>query len=303
MLGGTGLEDFQKKFPQRCFDVGIAEGHGVTFAGGLAAEGFRPVAAIYSTFLQRAIDHTVHDVCLQNLPVIFACDRGGLAGADGPTHHGVFDLTYLRMIPNMVVCAPKDGNELRDLLWTGVRHTASPFAVRYPRENVSSDYDPARPMREIPIGSWEILEEGEKLAIIAVGTMVPRALAVRGALLATGVRIGVVNGRFVKPVDQAMLVDLARRYDALVTIEENTLVGGFGDGVYEACQESGALPRVLRHIGLPDRFIQHGSREELLQEAGLSEADITKKIAAILEDLPRTAARQRQRTSSEGWLD
>ncbi len=303
MLGGTGLTKFQQRFPDRCYDVGIAEGHGVTFAAALAAEGLRPVTAIYSTFLQRAIDHTVHDVCLQNLPVVFAVDRGGLAGADGPTHHGAFDLTYLRMIPNMVVCAPKDGNELRDLLFTGVSQTASPFAVRYPRENVSPEFDPARPMRTIPIGTWEELVAGDRVVLIGTGTMVEAALEVRRLLAARGVDAGVVNGRFIKPVDATMLRELAQRYEALVTIEENTLAGGFGAAVYEACQREGIAPRALRHIGFPDRFIDHGSREELLTEVGLMPAQITDQVSAIAAGLEGAAAPLRHKKSSEGWLD
>ena len=303
MLGGTGLTKFQKQFPDRCFDVGIAEGHGVTFAGGLAAEGFRPVAAIYSTFLQRALDHTIHDVCLQNLPVVFALDRGGLAGADGPTHHGAFDLTYLRMIPNMVVAAPRDGNELRDLLWTAVKHTTSPFALRYPRDNVPARFDPKQPMKVIPIGSWEELEDGERLVIVAVGTMVETALDVRRRLLEKGVKIGVVNGRFVKPLDAPLLSALARRYEAIVTLEENTVTGGFGAAVYESLAESGEMPRVLRHKGLPDRFVDHGSRDELLSEIGLMPEQIAEDVARILAELPGAAAQGKNRSRSEGWLD
>lgn len=302
MLGGTGLTKFQKLFPDRCYDVGIAEGHGVTFAGGLAAEGHRPVAAIYSTFLQRALDHTIHDVCLQNLPVVFACDRGGLAGADGPTHHGAFDLTYLRMIPNMVVCAPKDGNELRDLLWTGVRHLSSPFAVRYPRDSVPGHFDPSRTMREIPIGSWESLEEGEHGVLVATGTMVESALAVHRILRARGLEVGVVNGRFIKPIDERLLEELAGRYEALITIEENTLAGGFGSAVYEACQRQGLRLPVIRHLGLPDRFVEHGSREELLAEVGLLPDQIADRVAEILAEVPRTATHPKRR-ASEGWLD
>jgi len=303
MLGGTGLTKFGESYPDRLFDVGIAEGHGVTFAGGLAAEGLRPVAAIYSTFLQRAIDHTIHDVCLQHLPVVFAVDRGGLAGADGPTHHGAFDLTYLRMMPSMVVSAPRDGNELRDLLWTGIQQAEAPFAVRYPRENVPPGYDPARPMRRIPIGSWESLAEGERAVLLANGAMVETALAVRRILLEAGFPVGVVNARFVKPLDVPMLRELAARYELLVTLEENTLVGGFGAAVYEACRHEGIAPRALEHLGLPDRFIDHGSREELLQEVGLTPAQISEQVTAMLAALPDAEAAPRHRKHAEGWLD
>jgi 1-deoxy-D-xylulose-5-phosphate synthase len=290
MLGGTGLTGFDKEFPERCFDVGIAEGHGVTFSGGLAADGMRPVATIYSTFLQRALDHMIHDVCLQNLPVVFCLDRGGLAGADGPTHHGVFDLTFLRMMPNMVVGAPKDGNELRDMLHTGVLHTSSPFAMRYPRDTVPPGYDPERDPRPIPIGRWEELVEGEGLVLIGCGTMVEQCRAAAEVLAGEGIRAGLVNGRWVKPVDTDMIRRLSDRYDWVVTVEENVLTGGFGDGVYEAYQALGLPVQQLRHLGLPDDFIGHGSRAELLEEVGLSARQIAASVREILDPSRRTGA-------------
>ena len=289
MLGGTGLGRFQKEFPDRCFDVGIAEGHGVTFCGGLAAEGMRPVATIYSTFLQRALDHTIHDVCLQNLPVIFCLDRGGLAGADGPTHHGAFDLTYLRMIPNMVVAAPKDGNELRDLLLTGVLHTSSPFAMRYPRDNVPGCYDPSRAPAAIPVGVWEELNEGEEIVLVGCGTMVQECRSAAELLAGQGIRAGLVNGRWIKPVDAGMIRRLAERYPWVLTVEENVLAGGFGDAVYECYRSQGLDVGRLRHMGLPDRFVDHGSRAELLDEVGLSAHHIAAKareLARLIHEAP-----------------
>jgi 1-deoxy-D-xylulose-5-phosphate synthase len=205
----------------------------------------------------------------------------------------------------MVVCAPKDGNELRDLLWTGVQYTAGPFALRYPRENVPASYDPRRPMRAIPIGSWEVLAEGSRVVLLAAGTMVETALEVREILARRNIAAGVVNARFVKPLDEAMLADLAKRYPAVVTIEENTLAGGFGDAVYEACQRARIAFSVMHHMGLPDRFVEHGSREELLAELGLTAAQIADTVAAVLADAPvPPSAPHSQRTGSgEGWLD
>jgi 1-deoxy-D-xylulose-5-phosphate synthase len=288
MEDGTGLGRFHKAHPDRFFDVGIAEAHGVTFCAAMALQGLRPVAAIYSTFLQRAFDQIIHDVGVQNIPVVFSLDRAGLCGPDGPTHHGVFDLSYLRAVPNMIVSAPKDGVELRNLLYTAVRQTAHPFAVRYPKEACPAD--PAgSPFVEIPIGSWEHLVEGEHAALLAVGTMVQHARGVIEALAASGVKAGLVNCRFVKPMDLVMLRDLAARYPLLVTLEENTLRGGFGSGVYEAlCElELSGMPR-LRHLGLPDRFIQHGGRGDLFAEAGLSVSQIA---AAVKGALQRPAGR------------
>ncbi|MGH9866972.1 MAG: 1-deoxy-D-xylulose-5-phosphate synthase [Candidatus Polarisedimenticolia bacterium] len=283
MEDGTGLGKFHKAWPDRFFDVGIAEAHGVTFCAGMALRGLRPVAAIYSTFLQRAYDQIIHDVGVQNIPVVFALDRAGLCGPDGPTHHGVFDLTYLRAVPNMIVAAPKDGVELRNLLHTAVRQTEHPFAIRYPKE--SCPVDPAgSPFETIPIGSWEHLVEGDQVALLAVGTMVNHARGVLEALSAQGIKAGLVNCRFVKPMDTKMLGELASRYRLLVTLEENTLKGGFGSGVYESLQEMGlaSLPH-LKHLGLPDRFVQHGNRGDLFDEAGLSVSRIETSVREALQ--------------------
>jgi len=281
MADGTGLVKFQRKFSDRFFDVGIAEAHGVTFAAGMALHGMRPIAAIYSTFLQRAYDQIIHDVGVQKIPVVFTLDRAGLCGPDGPTHHGVFDLTYLRLVPNMIIAAPRDGVELRNLLYTAVQQTGSPFAIRYPKENVP--VDPAgTPMSIVPIGSWEMIDDGDEAAILAVGTMVEAAVTVRRLLMEKGIRVGVVNCRFVKPMDLDLLVRLAAKHRLLVTLEENTIRGGFGTGVYETLNEAGApLPRML-HLGIPDRFIEHGSREALFEDIGLLPAQIASTIARAL---------------------
>jgi 1-deoxy-D-xylulose-5-phosphate synthase len=267
MANGTGLCDFAVRYPERFFDVGIAEQHAVTFAAGLARRGLRPVVAVYSTFLQRAIDCIIHDVAIQNLPVVFAVDRGGLVGEDGPTHHGTFDLTYLRMIPNLVVMAPKDENEFRDMLAAAVRHPG-PVAVRYPRAEALG-LPKKDGFSEIPIGTYETLRDGRDAAIFAVGDMVAVALEAASRLEKEGISVRVVNARFVKPVDREALADAARTIPVLFTIENNTVVGGFGSGAAEALAEAG-LPDVrVRRLGLPDRFIPHGSLRDLYIQTGL----------------------------------
>jgi 1-deoxy-D-xylulose-5-phosphate synthase len=281
MSSGTGLDAFSKRFPDRFFDVGIAEQHAVTFAAGLAAEGGRPVAAIYSTFLQRAYDQIIHDVALQSLPVVFAMDRGGLAGEDGPTHHGAFDLSYLSCIPNMIVAAPKDGDELKDLLYTAVMQEKRPFAIRYPKDSAIR-FTSGRFPSLVPVGSYETLVEGGGLVIIAIGSMVAVALDVARQLEEEGHSIGVINGRFVKPLDIEMLGRLAREYEVIVTVEENVLQGGLGDAVARTLTVLGLDDRVyLHHLGLPDTFIEHGPRKRLLEDVGLS----TKKVAEVVRQL------------------
>jgi len=283
MPTGTGLDAFAKAYPTRFHDVGIAEAHAVCFAAGLACDGARPVAAIYSTFLQRAFDQIVHDVALQHLPVVFAIDRGGLVGADGPTHHGVLDLSYLRCVPGMIVAAPKDGNELRDLLWTALSQDAAPFAIRYPRDTVPAGYDPAVPPKTLPIGSWEILERGEDASLIAVGAMVEVARGAREILARAGVSAGIVNARFVKPVDGDVLAEVSRAARLLVTIEESALAGGFGAGVVEALGDAGLSRDGVVAIGLPDAFVTHGTRAELLAEVGLDAAGVAARVLAALD--------------------
>jgi len=278
MREGSGLVEFARRFPDRFFDVGIAEQHAATFAGGLACEGLKPVASYYSTFLQRAYDQVIHDIALQNLPVTFAIDRGGLVGDDGPTHHGVFDLSYLRCVPNMVVSAPKDEQELRNLLYTAI-NSSRPFAIRYPR-GVAYGV-PTEGFEEIPVGSWEELIEGEDLVILAVGYPVYQALRASESLYREGIRVGVVNARFVKPLDESMLLDLSKRYDTFLTVEDNTVVGGFGSAVLEFLSSKGILKKVVR-LGVPDRFIEHGNQNLLRNLVGIDSEGIEKTVRDIL---------------------
>ena len=277
MKEGTGLAEYAEKFPDRFFDVGIAEGHAVTFSAGLAAEGLKPIAAIYSTFLQRAFDHLIHDTSIQNLPVIFALDRAGLVGADGPTHHGVFDLTYLSSIPNMIISAPKDGTELRNLIYTAMIKSKGPFAVRYPKD-CSLSYEPNLAPKILEIGSWEILEEGEEVVFLAVGAMGDNAMKARELLIQDGIFSGVVNCRFVKPLDKKMLKQLSKEYSTLITIEENTILGGFGANLRNWCSNNEIEIGKLFTLGIPDNFITHGSRKQLLDDVDLSPKKIAKFV-------------------------
>jgi 1-deoxy-D-xylulose-5-phosphate synthase len=275
MPDGTGLNILQKELPGKFFDVGIAEQHAVTFCAGMATQGYIPVAAIYSTFLQRAFDQIIHDVAIQHLHVVFVLDRGGLVGADGPTHHGSFDLAYLRLIPGMVIMSPKDENELRDMLLTAVNHTEGPVALRYPRGNAIDVPKPG--MKEIPIGKGEVLKTGTDVAILAVGFMVQHALKAAALLEKEGIHAEVVNMRFVKPIDNELLDDIAGKFDHLVTVEDNTIKGGFGSAVLEGLQEIGKPVRVL-NLGLPDSFIEHGTPDQLYQLVGLHPEGIANKI-------------------------
>lgn len=268
MLKGTGMNRMMDRFPERTYDVGIAEQHGVVFAGGLAIAGFRPVCAIYSTFLQRAFDPIIHDIALQGLPVVFAIDRGGLVGDDGPTHHGAFDIAYLRPIPGMVVMAPMDEAELVHMLHTALR-LDGPSALRYPR-----GAGPGAPLPEHPelleVGKGVVLEEGAKVALVGYGYGVQVALAAAGIVSESlGVRPTVVNARFVKPLDVDLLAEIARTHEVIVTIEDHVREGGFGSAVREAL---GDCPARIECIGIPDRFIQHGHRDLLLAEAGVTAA-------------------------------
>ncbi len=287
MPAGTGLKALQEAMPDRFFDVGIAEQHAVTFAAGMALEGMKPIVAIYSTFLQRAFDQIIHDVCLTNLPVVFALDRGGLVGDDGPTHHGVFDLSYLRMIPNMVVMAPKDENELQHMLFTAVKHDG-PAAVRYPRGNgigVSLDWQ----FKELEIGKAEVLKEGEDIAIWAIGHHVHTALLAAEELESQGIKAAVINARFVKPLDRALLKDMAKACKFIVTIEENALMGGFGSAVLEALSEADISGVKVKRLGLPDRFIEHGSQQLLRKQVGL---DVDSVVSACKDFLGNVASGQ-----------
>ncbi len=281
MPQGTGLEAFAKRFPDRFFDVGIAEQHAVTFAAGLAAEGLRPVVAVYSTFLQRAYDQIIHDVCLQDLPVVFAIDRGGLVGEDGPTHHGAFDLSFLRVIPNMVLMAPKDENELRHMLKTATEHTG-PIAIRYPRGNgIGMPLD--APMESIPIGKGEILREGSDVLLIAIGQTVQTALEAAARLEQQSIQATVLNARFVKPLDQDLILKWAHHTGRVVTVEENALQGGFGSAVLEMFQENGFQPRSFIRLGLQDAFIPHGAQSILRNRCGIDAEGIERAVQMIVE--------------------
>ena len=281
MPDGTGLTGFSKEFPERFFDVGIAEQHGVTFAAGLAAGGCHPVFAVYSSFLQRAYDQVCHDVCLQNLPVTFAIDRCGVVGNDGPTHHGAFDISYLRHLPNLTLMSPKDENELQHMLATAVS-LGTPAAVRYPRGNgygVALD----QVFKILPIGRAEVLREGGVAAVLALGTMVHPALESAAELDLEGVELTVVNARFVKPIDDALIIDLAGKYGILITIEENALQGGFGSAVIELLEQRGLNGiRVLR-LGYPDSYIPQGEQHELRAMLGLDKTGIIASIRTFLD--------------------
>jgi len=282
MPDGTGLDQLQAEMPERFYDVGIAEQHGVTFAAGLATEGCKPIVAIYSTFLQRAFDQIIHDVALQHLHVVFCLDRAGLVGADGPTHHGAFDLSYLRMIPGMVIMAPKDEAELRDMLYTAVQYQDGPIALRYPRGNGLGV-----PMRdefsELPIGKAEILRTGTDTALLALGALVNPAMKAAGLLEARGISCQVVNMRFVKPLDTRLLDEIASRFSSVVTLEDNVITGGFGSAVAEYFAVMQTRVRVKR-LGLPDAFVTHGSPEELQAEVGLTPAGIAGVVEEVLRE-------------------
>ena len=282
MSEGTSLDIFSEAHPDRFFDVGIAEQHAVTFSTSMALEGMRPVAAIYSTFLQRAYDQIIHDVALQSAPVIFCMDRAGLVGADGPTHHGDFDISYLTCVPNMIVTAPKDGDELRDLLYTAVQQVDNPFTIRYPRGNVPVPLA-GRDPEVLKIGSWEALEDGDDVAFLAVGTMVDSACQAREKLAEEGISAAVINCRFVKPMDLKMLDDLAERYQDLITVEENTVEGGFGSAVARYMSDRMRDGQRVHTLGIPDRFFTHGSQGGLRDEAGISPdaiAAMAKRVVA-----------------------
>jgi 1-deoxy-D-xylulose-5-phosphate synthase len=280
MPSGTGTNAFQKKYPGRFFDVGIAEGHAVTFAGGLATQGIRPVVAIYSTFLQRAYDNVIHDVAVQHLPVIFCMDRAGLVGEDGQTHMGLYDIAYMLAVPGMTVTAPKDGDELIGLLRTALAHTDGPFCTRYPRDKAPAEPRPASEIPAVPYGTWEQLRSGKDVAILAVGTMVQPAREAAELLAADGIECAVINARFLKPLDHAMLDLLLREHRTLVTVEEGTIVNGFGASLAESLQTTHPEARVVA-LGVPDRLIEQAPRLEQLEQFGLTAAGIARRIAAL----------------------
>ncbi|MFQ5992069.1 MAG: 1-deoxy-D-xylulose-5-phosphate synthase [Nitrospiraceae bacterium] len=281
MCEGTGLTAFEKEFPDRLYDVGIAEQHAVTFAGGLAAQGMRPFVAMYSTFLQRAYDQVVHDVATQNLPVTFCIDRGGLVAEDGTTHHGAFDLAYLRHVPNMVVMAPKDENELQHMLKTCLEYEG-PAAVRYPRGTclgVEMDPEPV----QLPIGQGELLRDGTDVAILAVGVTVCRAVEAANRLEQEGISAAVLNARFVKPLDAALIGEVAKRVRCLVTVEEGAKLGGFGSAVLEALSDQGLTHVPTKLMGLPDWYIEQGPQELLREKYGLTAEGIYQEAKALVE--------------------
>jgi 1-deoxy-D-xylulose-5-phosphate synthase len=280
MPSGTGTNIFEKKYPERFFDVGIAEGHAVTFAGGLATQGVRPVVAIYSTFLQRAYDNVIHDVAVQHLPVIFAMDRAGLVGEDGQTHMGLYDIAYMLAVPGMTVTAPKDGDELIGLLRAGLAHTGGPFCTRYPRDKAPAEPRPAAEIPAVPYGTWEQLRAGREVAILAVGTMVLPAVQAAELLAAEGIDCSVVNCRFVKPLDSAMLDALTARHHTLVTVEEGTIVNGFGAYLAETLQTTHPETRVVA-LGVPDRLVEQAPRAEQLESFGLTAGGIARRITAL----------------------
>ena len=287
MPDGTGLVPFREAIPERFFDVGIAEQHAVTFAGGLACRGMKPVAAIYSTFLQRAYDQLIHDVALQDLNVVFAIDRGGVVGADGPTHHGVFDLAYLRCVPNMVVMAPRNENELQHMIATALDHDDGPIAFRYPRGNgtgVKMDPEP----QPLPIGKGVVLEEGENVLLLGIGSGSVMAEQAAATLREEGLNPTVVDARFLRPLDEELILQMASRHELVCTIEEGTEIGGFGSAVLELFHKRMVHVPTTRVFGLPDRFLDHGTPDEVLEDAGLSAPQIAARVLDIWKNRERT---------------
>ncbi|NJL02797.1 MAG: 1-deoxy-D-xylulose-5-phosphate synthase [Spirulinaceae cyanobacterium SM2_1_0] len=288
MATGTGLDKLHAKLPQQYIDVGIAEQHAVTLAAGLACEGMRPVAAIYSTFLQRAYDQIVHDVCIQNLPVFFCLDRAGIVGADGPTHQGMYDIAYLRCLPNMTIMAPKDEAELQQMVVTGINHTDGPIAMRYPRGNglgvplMEDGWEP------LPIGKGEILRNGDDILLVGYGSMVTTAMQVAEILGEHGVEATVVNARFVKPLDTELLAPLAQRLGRVATLEEGCLMGGFGSAVLEALQEQDVLVPVKR-FGVPDVLVDHAKPDQSKATLGLTSSQIAEQLLAAFFSKQPTA--------------
>ena len=280
MPSGTGTNIFQKKWPERFFDVGIAEAHATTFAAGLATQGVRPVVAIYSTFLQRAYDSIIHDVAIQKLPVIFALDRAGMVGEDGQTHMGLYDIAYMLAVPHMTVTAPKDGAELIGLLRCALQHTDGPFSLRYPRDKAPSEAPPAAEVPAIPYGTWELLKKGKDCAILAVGVMCNPALEAAELLAADGFDVSVVNARFLKPMDREMLDALAQSHKLLVTVEDGTVVNGFGAALAALVQTTAPDLRVVA-LGVPDRTYEHAPRAQQLADVGLTGAGIAARIRAL----------------------
>ncbi|MBM7646315.1 1-deoxy-D-xylulose-5-phosphate synthase [Scopulibacillus daqui] len=281
MVIGSKLEGFAEEFPNRLFDVGIAEQHATTMAAGLAVQGMKPVVSIYSTFMQRAYDQIVHDVCRQNLNVVFSVDRSGLVGADGETHQGVFDIAFLRSLPNMVIGMGKDENECQHLVYTALKYDKGPIAVRCPRGNglgVHMDKE----LQELPIGKWETLKEGSDIAILSFGPMLETVMEAAKQLQADGISVNVINARFIKPLDHEMLRHIAERHMPVLTVEESVLQGGFGSAVLEFFHNEGYHDMVVDRMGIPDRFIEHGSVKDLLKEIGLTSENIYRHAKKLI---------------------
>jgi 1-deoxy-D-xylulose-5-phosphate synthase len=282
MNSGTGLNILQRELPDRYYDVGIAEQQAILFAAGLALQGCKPVAAIYSTFLQRAYDQIVHDVCLQKLGVVFAMDRAGLVGDDGPTHHGAFDIAYLRCLPNMVLMAPRDEAMLVHMLHTALQYDGGPVGLRYPRGAGVGVALPDTP-RALEVGTGEILREGDRVALLGYGSGVGKALAAADLLADHGIEATVADARFAKPIDAGLAAQLAAEHELLVTVEEGVLAGGFGSAVWETLSDAGIAPRILR-VGLPDRFVTHGAPALLHEEVGFTAERIAQRVEAAVAD-------------------
>lgn len=279
MKEGTGLSAFAERFPERFYDVGIAESHAVTFAAGLASQGLMPVVAIYSTFLQRAYDQIVHDVCLQNLPVLFAIDRAGIVGEDGATHQGIFDISYLRHIPNIVLMAPKDGMELKEMLRFALKLNR-PVAIRYPRGKAQDKMN----CSEIGYAKAEVLLEGSDVLILSVGSTVSQSLNAAQRLKKEGIKASVVNARFIKPLDKELILSMAKKIKKIVTVEENVLAGGFGSAILELFNENNVMNITLKRIGIDDVFIEHGSQAILRDKYGINEEAIYKTAISLLDE-------------------
>ncbi len=289
MAPGTGLVEYSERFPDRFFDVGIAEAHAVTFAAGLASQGLKPVVAIYSTFLQRAFDQIIHDVCLQNLPVKFALDRAGVVGEDGPTHHGVFDLSYLKMIPNMVLMSPKDERELQDMLKTMIEYNDGPIAVRYPRGKGTGAALKSK-FNVIPIGKGELLKEGSDGTIFAIGKMVEFALKAGELLKQEGLDLSVVNMRFAKPIDKELVLKQSAKSEFLFSVEDNVTEGGLGSSIQEVINEINGKKKVLHILGFPDKFIEHGNLDILYSNYGLSPEKLCEFIKGVIKSSTKVSS-------------
>jgi 1-deoxy-D-xylulose-5-phosphate synthase len=285
MPEGTGLDKFGKAFPERMFDVGIAEEHAVTFCGGMATQGMKPIAAIYSTFLQRAFDQVFHDVAIMDLPVVFALDRGGIAGADGPTHHGIYDMAYLRIFPNMVCMAPKDENELRHMLKTAFE-CGHPASLRYPRGNgVGVPLDAE--LRALPVGKGEVLREGSHATIFAIGNEVHPALEAAETLAKENINVTVINARFIKPLDDELIAKYCAPYSNVITVEEGSLAGGFGSAIMERCEQLGIRDVRFHSIGIPDEYVHHGTQDVLRAQYDLHADGIAKRVRDFVAQTDR----------------